>query len=59
MTMALLLIAGIFWAMINVQSIVLVWEIGKRRMGSFTGIYYLFSSLAAMVGPVLCGAIIW
>ncbi len=58
-TMALLLIAGIFWAMINVQSIVLVWEIGKRRMGSFTGIYYLFASLAAMVGPVLCGAIIW
>ncbi|MFX1403686.1 MAG: MFS transporter [Promethearchaeota archaeon] len=59
LTMALLLIAGIFWAMINVQSIVLVWEIGKHRMGSFTGIYYLFSTLAAMVGPVLCGAIIW
>ncbi|MDO8056451.1 MAG: MFS transporter, partial [Candidatus Hermodarchaeota archaeon] len=58
-TMALLLIAGIFWAMINVQSIVLVWEIGKRRMGSFTGIYYLFSALSAMVGPVVCGAIIW
>ena len=51
-----LAIAGIFWAMVNVNSIVIVWEVmGKSRLGVATGIYYLFQHAAAISGPFLAG----
>ncbi len=54
----LLTIAGIFWALININSIVIVWEIGgEAKLGAYTGLYYFFSALAAIVGPVLAGGI--
>ncbi|MDH5402507.1 MAG: MFS transporter [Candidatus Heimdallarchaeota archaeon] len=45
------------WGLINVNSIVIVWELSDRNIGAGTGIYYLFSSAAAIVGPLLMGAI--
>ena len=54
----LLTIAGIFWALININSIVIVWEIGgEAKLGAYTGLYYFFSALAAIVGPVIAGGI--
>jgi len=54
----LLTIAGVFWAMININSIVIVWEIGgKEKLGAYTGLYYFFSSIAAIFGPLIAGSI--
>jgi len=54
----LLTIGGIFWALININSIVIVWEIGgEAKLGAYTGLYYFFSALAAIVGPVVAGGI--
>lgn len=54
----LLTIGGIFWALININSIVIVWEIGgEEKLGAYTGLYYFFSALAAIVGPVVAGGI--
>ena len=46
--------AGLCWALINVNSIVVIWQ-HARDNGSGTGIYYAFSSLAAILGPVVSG----
>ncbi|MFX1331574.1 MAG: hypothetical protein ACFE9W_08460, partial [Promethearchaeota archaeon] len=55
---ALLGIGGFFWAMINVNSIVIVWElVGKSRLGAGTGMYYAFSMSAAILGPVITGVV--
>jgi MFS family permease len=45
---------GVAWALVNVNSIVVIWEHAKDN-GSGTGLYYAFSSLAAITGPVLAG----
>jgi len=40
------------------NSIVIVWELaGPSRLGTYTGIYYFFSALAAITSPVLAGAL--
>ena len=54
----LLTIGGMFWAFININSIVIVWEIGgEKKLGAYTGLYYFFSMLAAIVSPPLAGLI--
>lgn len=53
----LFMIAGLFWACVNINSIVIVWEIGKERLGAFTGLYYLFSAAAAIFAPPVFGII--
>jgi MFS family permease len=54
----LLTLGGIFWAMININSIVIVWEIGGvSKLGAYTGLYYFFSALAAIIGPSIAGFI--
>ena len=51
-------IAGLFWAFININSITIVWEIATgKKLGAYTGLYYFFSALAAIVGPVFSGFI--
>lgn len=45
---------GICWSLINVNSIVVIWEHAKDN-GSGTGLYYAFSSVAAITGPVSAG----
>lgn len=55
----LLLIGGIFWAMININSYPFVIALGKESsIGTRTGIYYIASSLAALSSPPLMGLIV-
>lgn len=55
----MLLIGGIFWACININSYPFVVSLGKESsIGARTGIYYIASSLAAILSPVLMGLMI-
>ncbi len=50
--------AGIAWALINVNSITIVWELASaKKIGTYTGLYYFFSSLAQIIAPPLAGLI--
>jgi maltose/moltooligosaccharide transporter len=52
-------LAGICWALINVNSLPMVYDVGgDERIGTFTGLYYLASSIAAVAGPQLVGVLI-
>ncbi len=56
---ALLMIAGAGWALININSLPMVVDMTEpARIGTFTGLYYLFSTLSAIVGPNSNGWII-
>ena len=51
-----LVLAGLFWAMVNVNSLPLVYDYGdERQIGAYTGLYYFSSQLAAVLGPTLGG----
>jgi MFS-type transporter involved in bile tolerance (Atg22 family) len=59
MLIALLALAGIFWALINVNSLPMVYDVGgNARIGAFTGLYYLSSNIAAVAGPQIVGVLI-
>jgi Na+/melibiose symporter-like transporter len=52
----ILIIAGISWAFVNINSLPMVVDLtDAARIGTFTGLYYLFSTLSAIVGPNLNG----
>lgn len=52
----LLLLGGLCWACININSLPMVVELAAHdRIGSFTGYYYFFSFSAAIVSPTLFG----
>ncbi|MFX1325724.1 MAG: MFS transporter [Promethearchaeota archaeon] len=53
----ILFIAGVGWGFININSIVIVWEMAptSKKIGTYTGVYYFFSFLAAIIGPFLVG----
>ncbi|HZJ68849.1 MAG TPA: MFS transporter [Candidatus Eisenbacteria bacterium] len=54
----LLMIGGFFWALININSLPMVLEIGqKSEIGTYTGYYYFFSFSASIVSPILYGFI--
>lgn len=54
----LLALAGIFWSLIVVPAYPLVVSLaGSERTGFLTGIYFLFGSGAAIVGPGLIGGL--
>ncbi len=54
-----LMIAGIGWACININSLPMVVDMtDATRLGTYTGLYYLFSTLAAIAGPNINGWII-
>jgi len=51
--------AGITWAFININSLPMVVDLTTAsRLGTFTGLYYLFSTFANIVGPNLNGWIV-
>lgn len=55
----LLAVAGVAWALINVNSITIVWELARsNRVGTYTGLYYFASALAQIVAPPLLGLVI-
>jgi maltose/moltooligosaccharide transporter len=59
MLIILLVLAGIFWALINVNSLPMVYDVGgDARIGAFTGLYYLASNIAAVAGPQIVGILI-
>jgi Na+/melibiose symporter-like transporter len=58
LTMAgvMLIFGGIGWAFVNINSLPMVVELtSAARIGTFTGLYYLFSTLSAIVGPNVNG----
>jgi MFS family permease len=55
----LLLAAGTGWSLININSLPVVVDLTDRaHIGTFTGLYYLFSTLAAIAGPNINGWIV-
>ncbi len=55
----LLAVMGGFWALININSLPMVYDLSKTgRIGAYTGLYYFASSAAAITGPILGGALV-
>jgi maltose/moltooligosaccharide transporter len=56
---ALLMVGGMSWALININSLPMVVDMTvAARIGTYTGLYYLFSTLAAIAGPNINGLIV-
>ena len=54
-----LMLAGLAWALININSLPMVVDMtDAAHLGTYTGLYYLFSTLAAIAGPNVNGWII-
>ena len=54
-----LMLAGIAWALININSLPMVVDLTDAvQIGTYTGLYYLFSTLAAITGPNINGWIV-
>ena len=54
-----LVLGGLFWALVNVNSLPLVYDFGDEgQIGAFTGLYYFSSQLAAVIGPTLGGIVV-
>lgn len=54
----LLALAGLCWALVNINSLPMVLEIAKSsRIGKYTGYYYFFSASSAIISPPLVGLI--
>jgi len=52
----ILMFAGIGWAFININSLPMVVDMTDDiRIGTYTGLYYLFSTMAAILGPNING----
>ncbi len=57
--LGLLAAMGAFWALVNINSLPIVYDVGgEERIGAYTGLYYFASSLAAISGPILAGTLI-
>lgn len=55
----LLMVAGAGWALININSLPMVVDMtDAARIGTYTGLYYLFSTLSAIAGPNVNGWIV-
>lgn len=55
----ILMVTGIAWALININSLPMVVDMtDTSRIGTYTGLYYLFSTLAAILGPIMYGWIV-
>jgi MFS family permease len=54
-----LMVAGFAWALININSLPMVVDMTTdAHIGTFTGLYYMASTLAAILGPNLNGWIV-
>jgi len=55
----MLVLTGIFWSCVNVNSLPLVYDYGdERRIGAYTGLYYFSSQSAAVLGPTFGGILV-
>jgi MFS family permease len=52
----LLVVGGTFWALVNINSYPMVADMAREgQIGTYTGLYYFFSSLAAILAPPVAG----
>ncbi|MCE9645681.1 MAG: MFS transporter [Chloroflexi bacterium] len=52
----LLIFGGAAWAFVNINSLPMIVDLtSAARIGTFTGLYYLFSTFSAIVGPNVNG----
>jgi maltose/moltooligosaccharide transporter len=57
--LGILFFFGVFWVSIVTNSFPMLWQMAKQdTMGIYTGLYYTFSQLAAILAPSITGAII-
>jgi MFS family permease len=57
--LAVLAVMGAFWALVNINSLPMVYDLATGgSIGAYTGLYYFSSSLAAIIGPVLAGGLV-
>ena len=57
--LAILAVMGGFWALVNINSLPMVYDLAKSgSIGAYTGLYYFASSLAAITGPIVAGWLI-
>jgi Na+/melibiose symporter-like transporter len=55
----ILMLAGAGWALINVNSLPMVVDMTEdSKIGTYTGLYYMFSTLAAIAGPNINGQLV-
>ncbi|QEE15086.2 MFS transporter [Promethearchaeum syntrophicum] len=56
---AILIVYGAGWAFININSIAMMWDMATtpKQIGTYTGLYYFASFLAAVLGPISLGYI--
>jgi Na+/melibiose symporter-like transporter len=55
----ILMVTGIAWSFVNINSLPMVIDMtDETHNGTFTGLYYLFATLAAIIGPIMYGWII-
>ena len=53
-----LISGGVFWALININSYPMVCDMSPvGKLGTYTGLYYFFSMLAAIIAPPIFGAV--
>lgn len=60
LTLGIILVLGGFcWALVNVNSLPMVYDYGEEnKIGAYTGLYYFSSQSAAVLGPVLSGFLV-
>jgi len=52
----MLVVGGAFWALVNINSYPMVVDMAKGgQIGTYTGLYYFFASLAAISAPPIVG----
>ncbi len=57
--LVVLAVMGAFWALVNINSLPMVYDLSKGgSIGAYTGLYYFSSSLAAVTGPILAGGLV-
>ena len=57
--LVVLAVMGAFWALVNINSLPMVYDLsGLKSIGAYTGLYYFASSAAAITGPILAGLLI-
>jgi MFS family permease len=56
----LLAIGGASWALVNINSLPMVVDTStdERMLGTYTGLYYIASQLAAILGPAIIGWVV-
>lgn len=57
-TLAIFVMGGLSWALVNINSLPMVLDMGSLEMvGALTGVYYFFSQAADIISPPLVGRI--